>query len=139
MHKVICGGKAKTVPPWFVDLFGQNVEKAVCDPKWLLSQPQLADANLHLPESPSYPEIIAKNNSLHGLPENEVFTLLIDAYRLYQDDEYRMTGDVDYDSIYNGANTSLLGFQHFLDLAQEREGLLPSWWNKDKRVAYLPL
>ena len=50
-----------------------------------------------------------------------------------------MNGNVDEDSIYLGADTSYPEFQRFLDLAQEREDLLPLWWNKSKRAACLQL
>lgn len=73
------------------------------------------------------------------MPEKEAFTFLIDAYRLRQEDEYQYTGEVECNSVYDGADTSLPGFQDFLDLAQTREGVLPPWWNEEKRAACVKL
>ncbi|KAI1317113.1 hypothetical protein EDD11_009000 [Mortierella claussenii] len=69
---------------------------------------------------------------LHDRPEEDVYKLLIDAYRLRMDDDYRFSGDVDVDSLYGGAASGFNGFQRFLSLAESRPGLLPSWWSVEK-------
>ena len=69
---------------------------------------------------------------LHGRSEKDVFQLLIDAYRLRMDDMHKMEGRADADSLYGGAKDGSQGFKGFLDRV-ERAGLLPSWWNAQKR------
>ncbi|KAG9322291.1 hypothetical protein KVV02_002224 [Mortierella alpina] len=43
---------------------------------------------------------------LHGRSEQDVYKLLIDSYRLMQEDDYKFEGDVDADSVYGGAADS---------------------------------
>ena len=69
---------------------------------------------------------------LHGRSENDVYTLLVDAYRLRTEDNY-MYGDIDEGSLYSGRPSGYDGFCDFLDLAASRPGLLPSWWTPEKR------
>ena len=71
---------------------------------------------------------------LHNRPEAEVFTLLIDSYRMRVEDEYTYRGDVSDDSIYGGGNP-VPGFRRFLQKAEACSGVLPSWWNEEKRKA----
>ncbi|KAI1753164.1 putative MYND domain protein [Xylaria castorea] len=75
------------------------------------------------------------NTYLHDRPEEDVYRVLIDAYRLRIEDEYKFEGNAATDSIYGGAESSLPGFQKFLRLAASRPGLLPSWWNGEKQNA----
>ncbi|KAK3305123.1 uncharacterized protein B0T15DRAFT_567174 [Chaetomium strumarium] len=70
---------------------------------------------------------------LHDRPEEDVYRLLIDAYRLRVEDDYTFDGDVDDDSLYGGASSGLAGFRRFLHLARQREDLLPPWWSDEKR------
>lgn len=72
---------------------------------------------------------------LHDRPEQDVYTLLIDTYRLRMEDNYNFEGTVDEGSVYGSAPNGLRGFRHFLDLAESRGGLLPSWWSPEKRAA----
>ena len=71
---------------------------------------------------------------LHDCPEAEVYTLLIDSYRMRVEDDYAFRGDVSDDSIYGGGNP-VKGFRRFLQKAEARSGVLPSWWNAEKRKA----
>lgn len=73
---------------------------------------------------------------LHDRPEEDVFLLLIDAYRLRMEDNY-MFGDPDADSLHAGAPSGEPGFHHFLSQAEGRPGLLPPWWSSEKRDACL--
>ena len=68
---------------------------------------------------------------LHDRPERDVFTLLIDTYRLRMEDDYK-AGDVDDSSIYGGAADGRSGFRQFLRLAEKQPALLPSWWSREK-------
>ncbi|PKS11524.1 hypothetical protein jhhlp_003289 [Lomentospora prolificans] len=71
---------------------------------------------------------------LHDRPEVDVYALLIDAYRMRVEDEYNIEGNITKGSLYDGAADGLGGFRNFLDLVESRPGILPSWWNPDKRV-----
>ncbi|KAI1269969.1 putative MYND domain protein [Xylariaceae sp. FL1019] len=71
---------------------------------------------------------------LHDRPEVDVYRVLIDAYRMRIEDEYKFEGEAAEDSIYGGRPDSLLGFTKFLNKAA-RSGLLPSWWNTEKEAA----
>ncbi|KAI0455976.1 putative MYND domain protein [Xylaria acuta] len=75
------------------------------------------------------------NTYLHDRPEQDVYRVLIDAYRMRLEDEYKFEGEAAADSIYGGATSSLPGFRKFLRLAASRPGLLPSWWNAEKQNA----
>lgn len=72
---------------------------------------------------------------LHDRSETDVYRLLIDAYRLRVEDTYTIEGEIEYDSVYGGAADGRRGLGRFLDLAATRRGLLPSWWNPEKRAA----
>ncbi|TFB01188.1 hypothetical protein CCMA1212_007030 [Trichoderma ghanense] len=63
---------------------------------------------------------------LHGRPEPETYELLIDAYRLRVWDDNNAGEMVSQNSE---------GFQRFLDTVETRPGLLPPWWDQEKREA----
>jgi hypothetical protein len=69
------------------------------------------------------------------LPEEDVYKLLIDAFGLRQEDNFKFEGLVDSNSKYDGGSHSTNAFQNFLRLAESRSGLLPSWWDAQKRAA----
>jgi mitochondrial splicing suppressor protein 51 len=69
---------------------------------------------------------------MHERPEQDVYKLLIDTYRLRMEDNYNLEGDADADGIYGGARDGRQGFRRFLRLAEGRRGLLPSWWSQEK-------
>ena len=69
---------------------------------------------------------------LRRLPEKEAFVRLIDCYRMRVEDDYKYAGDPR--GLYNEEDP-LDDFQEFLNLAQKRKGLLPTWWNGEKRQA----
>ncbi|KAI0533239.1 putative MYND domain protein [Xylaria digitata] len=75
------------------------------------------------------------NTYLHERPEEDVYRVLIDSYRLRLQDEYAFEGKSAADSIYVGAESSLPGFRKFLRLAASRAGLLPPWWSDEKKQA----
>ncbi|KAL7933504.1 hypothetical protein V8C35DRAFT_304601 [Trichoderma chlorosporum] len=76
-----------------------------------------------------------KGTWLHGRPEIDVYRLLIDAYRLRVEDTYTLEGELMEGSIYAGEADGLWGFQEFLETAAEVPGLLPPWWDDEKREA----
>ncbi|KAL2150910.1 hypothetical protein VTH82DRAFT_6008 [Thermothelomyces myriococcoides] len=74
---------------------------------------------------------LEKGTWLHNRPEKDVYRLLIDAYRLRADDIHNIEGrKVD---LYAGKPDGLHGFRLFIQLAGERPGLLPPWWNDEKQ------
>lgn len=83
---------------------------------------------------------LAQNTWLHDRSEKDVYRLLIDAYRMRAEDLYNMQGDVDEDSVYDGSPDSSEAFIRFLDDAEEAgKGILPSWWNAEKRAECLAM
>lgn len=69
---------------------------------------------------------------LHGRPEQDVYKLLIDTYRLRTEDKYSLEGDVDADSIYSGVSSGVPGFKRFLRVVEGKRELLPEWWSPAK-------
>ena len=87
----------------------------------------------------SDPASLAKelgNDFLHNVPQQKVYARLIDSYRIRIEDTYVMTGEAI--GLYGGENP-LVGFREFLDLAESREGLLPPWWSRAKRMECVKL
>ena len=74
------------------------------------------------------------NTWLHNRPEIEVYSLLIDSHRMRMEDEYVFRGDVFDDSFYGGGDP-VPRFRKFLQKAEKKGGILPSWWNAEKREA----
>ncbi len=70
------------------------------------------------------------NKQLHDLPEKDAFTQIIDCFRMRIEDEY--TYGCNNIGIY-AAEDPRPEFHRFLDLAESRKGLLPPWWNANKR------
>jgi mitochondrial splicing suppressor protein 51 len=62
----------------------------------------------------------------HDRPEADAFQLLIDAYRLRMDDNKKF-GDQGQQYASGPA-----GFEQFLNQAEGRDNLLPSWWSAEK-------
>ncbi|KJZ80346.1 hypothetical protein HIM_00196 [Hirsutella minnesotensis 3608] len=71
---------------------------------------------------------------LHDRSEKDVYRLLIDAYRLRVEDIYVIEGEADAGSIYGGAADGLRGFQAFLERVERCPGLLPQWWDANKKT-----
>lgn len=65
---------------------------------------------------------------LHDRPEEDVYKLLIDCFRMRQHDDFTMEGLKDKDGLYSGASHSQAGFKRFLVKAEARQDLLPQWW-----------
>lgn len=71
---------------------------------------------------------------LHDRPEQDVYKLLVDCFRMRQQDNDVLEGHTDPDSVYRGAPTSIVPFRKFIDLVVSHPGLLPPWWNDAKRA-----
>ncbi|KAK1244679.1 hypothetical protein MKX07_003478 [Trichoderma sp. CBMAI-0711] len=72
---------------------------------------------------------------LRDRPERETYELLIDAYRLRVEDTYVFRGELMEDSLYATGSSGLRGFRTFLRKAEAVPGLLPPWWNEEKKMA----
>ncbi|OAQ35314.1 putative MYND domain protein [Linnemannia elongata AG-77] len=72
---------------------------------------------------------------LHDRPEEDVYKLLIDCFRMRQHDDFTVEGLKDKDGLYGGANHSQAGFKRFLVKAEARQDLLPHWWFMGKAAA----
>ncbi|KAL4937376.1 hypothetical protein BDV06DRAFT_215949 [Aspergillus oleicola] len=70
-------------------------------------------------------ERLLKRTWLHNRPKEDVYKLLIDAYRLYIDDRCTLSGVNEPDSIYGGQPESRVGFRRFLAHAGREPRLLP--------------
>lgn len=73
---------------------------------------------------------LSNDDYLHKLLEKDAFIQLIDCFRMRMEDEYGFGGNSL--GIYGG-ESPVSFFKEFLDLAEKREKLLPSWWDKEKR------
>lgn len=74
---------------------------------------------------------------LFGVPEAEAYKRLIDGYRMRVEDEYAFEGNLT--GLYGGEDP-VAGFNRYLDRAERcSAGVLPSWWNKEKRAECLAL
>ncbi|KAM3462915.1 hypothetical protein NHJ6243_003717 [Beauveria neobassiana] len=74
-----------------------------------------------------------KGTWLHDRPPKDVYALLVDAYRLRVEDMYNLEGEIEPGSLYGGAPNGLAGFRRFLARVAARPGLLPPWWDADKK------
>lgn len=73
---------------------------------------------------------LGRDDYLHNLPEKDAFAQLIDCFRMRVEDEYAFAGNLM--GLYNEEDPRR-EFKKFLDLAESRPGLLPPWWNAEKR------
>ena len=78
----------------------------------------------------SFFKSICSDNYLHQFSEKDAFRQLIDCYRMRVEDDYVFSGDTR--GLYND-DDPLTDFRDFLDLAEKRSGVLPSWWSPAKR------
>lgn len=76
---------------------------------------------------------------LHNRPELDVYRLLIDAFRLRLDDDYKYSALNTAGSVYAGSSTSLPAFRTFLDRVEAKPGVLPPWWSPEKRAQCIKL
>lgn len=76
---------------------------------------------------------------LHDRPEDDVYKLLIDTFRLRINDDYKFSAIKTKGSIYAGRSDSLSAFYRYLHLAESRQGLLPPWWSSENSAACVAL
>jgi mitochondrial splicing suppressor protein 51 len=74
---------------------------------------------------------------LHDRPEDDVYRVLIDAYRLSVHDELVLHSKTASSNI--DVSLSDMGLRRLLDHVESREGMMPAWWTVEKRQACLAL
>lgn len=67
---------------------------------------------------------------LHGRPEDDVYRLLIDSYRLHSFDKFHFEKANKLGTIFAGATDSANDFSSYLSAAAGRPLLLPRWWTR---------
>ncbi|KAF6806481.1 mynd domain-containing protein [Colletotrichum sojae] len=73
---------------------------------------------------------------LYDRPEQDVYRILVDTYRLRMEDNLKIDGTREPDCIYSpGQTDGLPGFRRFLAAAatKMRGRLLPPWWSEEKQ------
>jgi len=73
---------------------------------------------------------LSNDDYLYKLSEKDAFIQLIDCFRMRMEDEYTFGAN---NFGFYGGESPVPVFEKFLDLAEKRDKLLPSWWNKEKR------
>ncbi|KAJ5008574.1 Glucan endo-1,3-beta-glucosidase A1 [Colletotrichum sp. SAR 10_66] len=79
---------------------------------------------------------LEKRTYLHNRPEKDVYEILIDCYRLRMEDDAKIVGIMEPDSIYaSRSSDGKAGFRRFLETARRSVNgkLLPPWWNDEKQ------
>ena len=107
-----------------------KVHKKVCASNQQNNKPKASTTRTTGPVTANMLSSISPDDFLHGLSEKNALIRLIDCYRMRAEDDYKFAGDPH--GIYDDEDP-LEDFRAFLDLAQKREGLLPPWWDGDKR------
>lgn len=94
------------------------------------SSPHLKDLEKHVPNPFTR---LDQNKYLHDRPEKDVYKLLIDSFRMRQDDDFKFEEKTSPPSVYTGASSSVVPFRQYLAKTETRTGLLPPWWSTDKQ------
>jgi splicing suppressor protein 51 len=92
------------------------------------SAPRLNDLEQHVPNPFTR---LDDGKYLHDRPKKDVFKLLIDAFRIRQEDDKTLENITTPNTIYSGASSSIKTFREFLRLAATRPGFLPPWWTPE--------
>ncbi|USP79097.1 uncharacterized protein yc1106_06371 [Curvularia clavata] len=90
--------------------------------------PALNDLEQHVPNPFTR---LDQGKYLHDHPKLDVFKLLIDSFRLLQEDDLQFDLKVTLESVCTGAASSIEPFKKYLTLAATRPGLLPPWWTPE--------
>lgn len=71
---------------------------------------------------------------LHDRPENDVYKLLIDSFRMRQADDFNFENKTMPRSVYTGAASSMEPFREYIAKAATISNLLPPWWSPAKQT-----
>ncbi|CAA9966956.1 zf-MYND domain containing protein [Pyrenophora teres f. maculata] len=94
------------------------------------SAPRLRDLEMHVPNPFTR---LDQGKYLHDRPEKDVYKLLIDSFRMRQQDDDQMENKRAPNSVYTGAASSIEPFRKYLAQAATRPGLLPPLWTPEKQ------
>ena len=75
---------------------------------------------------------LVPDDYLHSFPEEAMYNQLIDCYRMRVEDDHVFSAD--NRGLYNQEDP-LPDFRRFINLAEKRPGILPTWWSVEKRRA----
>ena len=82
-------------------------------------------------KSPKAPKFIRDATFLSSQSPEQALGYIVDSYRLRIEDEYALNGNPA--GLY--AQEDPVGdFKEYLDVAEQKGGILPSWWNTEKRA-----
>ncbi|KAL5119787.1 hypothetical protein ACEQ8H_002393 [Pleosporales sp. CAS-2024a] len=112
VHKKNCGANASS------RMFDANVPAG-----------RLKDLEAHIPNPFTK---LDQGKYLYDRPEKDVYKLLIDSFRIRQEDDLTFEHKTTPGSIYAGESSSIAPFRVYLDKAATRK-LLPPWWDAEKR------
>lgn len=76
---------------------------------------------------------------LHNRPEEDVYRLLIDCYRMRMEDKLKFEGQAEAGSVQAGTADPEPSFRSFLLAAEAKPDLLPPWWDEAKKEACVQL
>ncbi|OJD31510.1 mynd domain [Diplodia corticola] len=112
-----------------------KTHKKVCASRAANAAPPTAK-NLDVPITNPFTRLTTRT-WLHDRSERDTYKLLIDAYRMRMDDQYKFEGDIDADCVMGGeVESSIGGFTRFLlKLHRAAPQLLPPWWTPQKEEA----
>ena len=94
------------------------------------SAPRLKDLEQHVPNPFTR---LDQGKFLHDRPKKDVYKLLIDSFRMRQQDDMKLENKTHPNTIYTGAASSIEPFQKYLAQAKTRPGLLPPWWTPETK------
>lgn len=90
---------------------------------------RLKDLEKHVPDPFTK---LDQGNYLHDRPQTDVYELLIDSFRMRQENDFNLENKTTPRSVYTGASSSAEPFRQYLDKATARPTLLPPWWTAKK-------
>lgn len=124
VHKKMCANQANT------NATGDAYVEANTTHSSNYSSPHLRDLEKHEPKPFTR---LQEGNFLHDRPEKDVYKLLIDSFRMRQQDDKKLENKTTPRSVYTGASSSIDPFRKYLAQAATRPGLLPPWWTSEKQ------
>jgi splicing suppressor protein 51 len=111
-HKKVCGKRANTG--------AGNANNH--------SAPVLKNLEHHVPNPFTQ---LDQGKYLHDRPKQDVYKLLIDSFRMRQQDETQFENKTTPKSVYTGAASSIEPFRKYVAQAAARPGILPPWWTPE--------
>lgn len=134
MHKIICphaiskSQASNPKPPLYCSRECQEADcskPAICQ-KAGCSNPATVGSRFYTSSPPGY----SVKDLLYNQPEEDVYGLLIDCFRMRVEDEWEFADNCI--GIYaEPPDSPVLPLINFLNLAEKRKGVLPPWWEEN--------